>query len=111
VPVIASPTVPPTCWKNDTLLLAAPIWVTGTLLCTISGKTANMGPTPMPVTNIHAHRIGCGVSTRSCVSRPRPIAVMTIEPNISRRYRPVRAISWPPATALMITPPSNGSIS
>ena len=48
VPVIASPTVPPTCWKNVTLLLAAPIWVTGTLLWTMSGKAAKIGPTPQP---------------------------------------------------------------
>ena len=85
VPVIASPTVPPTCWKNVTLLLAAPIWVTGTLLWTMSGKAAKIGPTPMPFTNIHAHSSGCGVSARSCVRSARPAAVTSIEPNVSRR--------------------------
>ena len=85
VPVIARPTIPPTCWKNETLLLAAPIWVTGTLLCTISGNAANIGPTPRPVTNIQAHRSGWGVSTRSWVSSASPTAVVTIAPNMSRR--------------------------
>ena len=44
VPVIARPTEPPTCWKNDRLLVAAPIWRTGTLFWTTSGKTEKTGP-------------------------------------------------------------------
>ena len=50
VPVIARPTDPPTCWKNVRLLVAAPIWRTGTLFWTTSAKTEKTGPIPSPVT-------------------------------------------------------------
>ena len=60
VPVMARPTVPPTCWKNVRLLVAVPSRSTGTLFWTMSVNTANVGPTPSPVTNIqrpqHRHR-------------------------------------------------------
>ena len=62
VPVMARPTVPPTCWKNVRLLLAAPSLATGTLFWTTRMNTANVGPTPMPVTSMYAHRTGMGVS-------------------------------------------------
>src|SRR4051812_49021683 len=110
VPVIASPTVPPTDWKNDRFDDATPMWRTSTLFWTIWGNTANVGPTPMPVTNIHAHTIGSGVSARSWVSIASPAAVMTSAPNSSQRYRPVRATTCPDTTAEKISPPSSGSI-
>ena len=52
VPVMARPTVPPTCWKKVRLLLAAPRRATGTLFWTMRMNTANVGPTPTPVTNM-----------------------------------------------------------
>ena len=83
--MIARPTVPPICWKNDRLLTAEPIWRTGTLFWTISGNTANVGPTPMPVTSIASHSSGSGVSARSWVSIASPTAVVTSAPNTSSR--------------------------
>ena len=85
VPVIARPTVPPTCWKNVRLLVAVPSRLTGTLFWTISVKTANVGPTPRPVMNIQAHRTGIGVSACRCVSMNRPTAIVASAPNISSR--------------------------
>ena len=54
--------MPPTCWKKVRLLVAVPSRSTGTLFWTMSVNTANVGPTPRPVTNIHAHSTGIGVS-------------------------------------------------
>ncbi len=59
---MARPTVPPTCWKKVRLLLAAPSRAMGTLFWTMRMNTANVGPTPMPVTNMYAHSTGTGVS-------------------------------------------------
>ena len=77
--------MPPTCWKNDRLLTAEPIWRTGTLFWTMSGNTANIGPTPRPVTSIASHSSGSGVSARSCVSTASPTAVVTSAANVIHR--------------------------
>ena len=72
VPVMASPTVPPTCWKKVRLLVAVPNRSTGTLFCTISVKTANVGPTPSPVMSMASQSIGMGVSPFIVLSRYSP---------------------------------------
>jgi hypothetical protein len=83
VPVIASPIVPPTDWKNVRLLVAVPSRSTGTLFWTISVKTANDGPTPMPVMNIQSQTSGIGVSARRFVSSHSPAAIVTSATKIS----------------------------
>ena len=40
----------------------APSRATGTLFWTMRMNTANVGPTPMPVTSMYAHNTGTGVS-------------------------------------------------
>ena len=92
------------------MLVAVPSRSTGTLFWTISVKTAKVGPTPSPVTNIQAHRTGIGVSTRRWESMNSPTAISPSAPTMRTRYRPVRLTIWPDATALMISPPSSGSI-
>ena len=82
---MARPTVPPTCWKNVRLLVAVPSRATGTPFWTIRVKTANVGPTPRPVTNIQPHRIGSGVFASRWLSMNSPIAMTVKAPKISIR--------------------------
>ena len=81
VPAAARPTLPPTCWNRVRLLVAVPICRSGTAPCTTSVKTEKIGPTPMPVTNIHDQRSGSGVSARRFDSRNSPIASTTDAPS------------------------------
>ena len=77
-PVMASPTVPPSCWNRVTLLVVAvPSSVTGTAFCTTSVKAAKHGPIPTPAIAIQSQTSGCGVSGRRWVSRKRPTASTT----------------------------------
>jgi hypothetical protein len=107
---MARPTVPPTCWKNVRLLVAVPSRATGTPFWTIRVKTANVGPTPRPVTNIQPHRTGSGVVASRWLSMNSPIAMTVKAPKISMPIASVRLTIWPEATALMIRPPSKGRI-
>ena len=80
-PVIARPTLPPICWKRVRLLVAVPIWRGATEACTINVSTANIGPTPRPVMNIHTYRSGNGVSARSPDRRNKPSASIAAAPS------------------------------
>ena len=78
--------MPPTCWKNDRLLEAAPIWVTGTLFWTTIANTENIGPMPSPTRNIHGEqdrqrRVGAELGEQRRARR----ATRTSAPNISSR--------------------------
>ncbi len=111
VPVMARPTVPPTCWKNVRLLVAVPSRSIGTRSGRSSVKTANVGPTPRPVdehpqpqrAGSACRRAGwsAGTGRRPSSPAPRPAAVD------SDRSGPR---SGPTAVALTIRPPSSGRI-
>ncbi len=111
VPVIASPTVPPTCWKNDRLLDRG---------ADLADRHAVLDDErEAPRTSAHADsrhqhrqpqerqgRVGAELGQHRADPRPST----TSAPNVSQRYRPVRATICPEATALKISPPSSGSI-
>ena len=57
--------------------MAVPSRATGTPFWTIRVKTAKVGPTPSPVTNIQPHTTGSGVVASRWVSIHSPIAMST----------------------------------
>ena len=83
VPVMARPTVPPTCWNRVRLEVPAPSSSIGTLFWTTRVKMANAGPMPRPVMNISSHRMAMGVSGRMFDIRNRPSASRSMEPRMS----------------------------
>jgi hypothetical protein len=66
---MASPIEPPICRKNVRLPVATPSRLKGTEAWTTMVKTESVGPTPRPVTNIHAHITGRSVSACRFVKR------------------------------------------
>ena len=68
-------------WRNRVRsLVAAPSSLNGTAFWTMIVKTANVGPTPRPATNIQLRQDEVGVSARRLDIRNRPMARITSPP-------------------------------
>ena len=108
---IATPRVPPICRKKVAELVATPISVGGTELCTISRIGCRQLPRPRPSTSIDRLTQIIGVSAPQRDSRNSPTTV-TAEPTTgNQRMWPVLEITWPETIEPLIMPITIGSIS